>query len=188
VRSLERFVPAAVGKARRNRARRFLFSLLARGGVGAEIGVWKGEFSKQLLAQLRPTELHLIDPWTHTDDPRYWFTWYAKASQAEMDGIYERVLAELGSQPGVVIHRERSNEVVAEFGDGYFDWVYIDGDHSYEGASGDLASWSPKVKAGGYVVCDDCKDDGVARALAEFVASSGISVTTRDAQAYFRVH
>lgn len=33
------------------------------GGVGAEIGVHKGCFTERLLTQLRPTRLHLLDPW-----------------------------------------------------------------------------------------------------------------------------
>jgi hypothetical protein len=36
-----------------------------------------------------------------------------------------------------------------------FDILYVDGDHTLEGASADLANYMPMVKVGGYLVCDD---------------------------------
>lgn len=35
------------------------------------------------------------------------------------------------------------------------DLILIDGDHSYKGVTDDLEFWVPKVKSGGYVICDD---------------------------------
>jgi hypothetical protein len=35
--------------------------------VGAEIGVFGGAYSPGLLRQVRPTKLHLIDPWLAVD-------------------------------------------------------------------------------------------------------------------------
>lgn len=42
-----------------------------------------------------------------------------------------------------------SFSVISSFPDGYFDFVYIDGDHSYEGAKSDLIKYYPKLKRGG---------------------------------------
>ena len=61
-------------------------------------------------------------------------------------------------------------EVAAgEFPDCFFDWVYIDGNHSYEAVRQDLELYWRKLKPGGYIVCDDYHhagfwDDGVTRA------------------------
>ncbi len=35
------------------------------------------------------------------------------------------------------------------------DMVFIDGDHSYEGASGDIAGWIPHIKKGGLMLIHD---------------------------------
>jgi predicted O-methyltransferase YrrM len=58
------------------------------------------------------------------------------------------------------------------------DVLFIDGDHTYEGAAADLARWSPLVRPGGHLVLHDAVDTGgygnvypgVARAVEELVA------------------
>ena len=42
--------------------REFLLHSLPRNSVGAEIGVWRGEFSADIVRRVRPRRLHLIDP------------------------------------------------------------------------------------------------------------------------------
>ena len=42
----------------------------------------------------------------------------------------------------------------------YFDFIFIDGDHSYEGLKGDWESWSPLVKSGGMIALHDSVDSG----------------------------
>ena len=39
--------------------------------------------------------------------------------------------------------------------DDFFDFVYLDGDHSYEGVTKDLESWYPKLKKFGVMCGDD---------------------------------
>jgi predicted O-methyltransferase YrrM len=41
-----------------------------------------------------------------------------------------------------------------------FDFVFIDGDHSYEGLKGDWESWSPLVTSGGIIALHDSVDSG----------------------------
>ena len=49
------------------------------------------------------------------------------------------------------IYRNESSEAAEYFEDGYFDFVFLDGDHSYDGVTRDLIAWFPKVKSGGYI-------------------------------------
>ncbi len=39
------------------------------------------------------------------------------------------------------------------------DILYVDGNHSYEGALSDLKNYTPFIKPGGYLVVDDCAND-----------------------------
>jgi predicted O-methyltransferase YrrM len=51
-----------------------------------------------------------------------------------------------------VIHDfSTSNAVITSFPDNYFDFVYIDGDHSYKGSKSDLKNYYPKVERGGVI-------------------------------------
>lgn len=66
----------------------------------------------------------------------------------------------------------RSLVTIGQVADLVFDVLYIDGDHSYEGASADLANYSPFVRSGGLILMHDvlCPDTfpGVRRAFDEF--------------------
>lgn len=57
--------------------------------------------------------------------------------------------------PHIFHGRSDNDKVVAAATMLKYDVVYIDGDHSYEGALFDLNTYAPQVKSGGYLVIDD---------------------------------
>jgi hypothetical protein len=150
--------------------------------VVAEIGVDLGDFSEKILAFNRPRELHLIDPWTAASgEYRQRTTDDSDDSPRKLDTVArfalvrDRFASEIGGG-GVVLHRADSAVAAAGFPDDFFDWVYIDGNHSYEFVRQDLELYWRKLKRGGYIVCDDYHhagfwEDGVTRAVDEFIAS-----------------
>lgn len=161
-----------------------LLRMLPRGSVGAEIGVWKGDFSAILLSTLRPQRLHLIDPWLVQSNETYQDAWYGNAlpgGQAAMDAMHQgvRIRFRRAIKHGrVVVHRCASTEIASTFPDSSFDWVYIDGDHTYEAVRADLAAYSPKVKPGGIICGDDYHrrgwwGDAVIRAVNDFANEVG---------------
>ena len=152
-----------------------VLSRLPRAAVCAEIGVWKGDFSNQILCSTTPSCLHLIDPWQFEPLlPSRWYGGKKARSQAEMDTIHMGVVARFRHVPQIVIHRIRSVDAGKLFQDGHFDWVYVDGDHSYSAVMNDFDTWWPKIKRGGHLVGDDFKwkdEEGgasVKRAVADF--------------------
>jgi len=175
-RLLARFRTMFVGDSRAD-----LLELLPKGSIGAEIGVWRGDFSSRLLRIVRPARLHLIDPWRFEEHADYEGAWYGGGiarNQSDMDDIYESVCVRFADEveSGVVlIHRGPSAQIGMEFDDAYFDWVYIDGNHLYEYVRNDLEIFATKVKSGGLITGDDYGvrgwwRDGVTRAVDEFVA------------------
>ena len=46
------------------------------------------------------------------------------------------------------MHRSTSAEAALTFDDEYFDWVYIDGDHSYEAVLADLRAFAQGESGG----------------------------------------
>ena len=149
---------------------------MQRGAVCAEVGVWRGEFSERILAYTNPSRLHLIDPWVFRPDfPRRMYGGRIAKSQGDMDRIFKGVRDRFVDAPNVTVTRGASATVLPTFDDGYFDWVYIDGDHSYEAVLGDLRLCMRKVRAGGVIAGDDFtwnRGEGypVARAVRAFVA------------------
>ncbi len=165
---------------RRELQRRRLLAQLPKDAVCAEIGTWRGDFAATILDSRRPRRLHLVDPWEYRSEEGYERAIYGGRKgngQQMMDRVYERVLARFRGpidDGQVVVQRSRSLDAAAAFDDDSLDWVYIDGDHSYEGVRSDLDAYFRAVKPGGFIAGDDYGqvgswfEDGVTRAVDEF--------------------
>lgn len=174
-------------KPRESDARKALLKMLPHAAVSAEIGVWKGDFSDQILKVAKPQTLHLIDPWLVSDAAdRSSEAWYGadKITQAQMDAIHDSVAARFSHDMAakrVVIHRSDAATALGAMAEASIDFVYIDGDHSYEGVTTDLGQAFRVTKAGGLICCDDYMlgtwwKDGVIRAVHEFVAARPVTI------------
>lgn len=141
--------------------RETLLRMLPKHSIGAEIGVWRGDFSARILQIVKPKELHLVDPWKFEGGERYRHAWYGAdgaGSQLAMDRIYANVAARFANEQSVFIHRVNSTSV--ELADSSLDWVYIDGNHLYDFVKADIEFFSRKVKSGGLITGDDYGDGG----------------------------
>lgn len=121
-------------------------------GICAEIGVAKGKFSFHILKNNCPKKLYLIDSWENFD------LGYADGNmvlQTEQDNRYLSVLQKVQKFSNVKIIRKRSIEALETFPDKYFDWIYIDADHSFNGCYNDLKIAKRKVKNEGYICGHD---------------------------------
>lgn len=140
---------------RRDQARRKVLNLIPQGALCAEIGVWKGDFSQQILDTGKVRELFLIDPWRFAPHfPARLYGGLVAKSQTEMDEIFLAVERRFSGK-GVQVIRKPSLDAAETFPDSSFDWVYIDGDHYCKAVLDDLSAWFPKARPGGFVVLDD---------------------------------
>lgn len=126
-------------------------------GTGAEIGVKKGKFSKQILNHWKGTLL-CVDVWTDEDD--YFDAKNLLPSQA-------------------VLIKDFSVEAAKRIKDESLDFVYIDADHRFESVMHDINAWFPKIRKGGIVsghdYCRYLEHFGVIEAVNEFCSSNGYS-------------
>lgn len=135
----------------------YVSSLIKPGDIGAEIGVCYGQFAYHVLLQKQPAKLHLIDPWGYGIVP------------IEDDIRYKTVCNYFSPYENVEIIRLKSEDAVSMFENDYFDYVYIDGEHSYAAVTRDLANYFPKVKVGGHLIGDDYGWEGIMPAVQDFL-------------------
>ena len=127
---------------------KYTLKYINKGDICAEVGVWKGRLSREILKH-KPAKLHLIDAWKTQDVIERCYN----IEQEELNKIYEKVSNKFSKLSNVKIHRNFSTDV--NFSKEYFDWVYIDADHSYDAVKKDLEFYYPLVKRGGYLCGDD---------------------------------
>lgn len=149
--------------------------MLAKRGAkyGVEVGTDHGKYAQQILSGIPNLRLSCIDPWiayTEGDNVH---------TQEEMNQIYNEAL-ERTKNFNCVLLRETSMEAVSRFGDNSLDFVFIDGNHSYEFVKEDIREWTKKVKPGGVVAGHDYKIDpvneyGVIEAVNEYVDENNIA-------------
>lgn len=152
-----------------------ILSRLPDGPVrGAEIGVFGADLSSRLLNRA-DLFLYMVDPWegegasyaTKEGD------FHENLTQEQQDGYYEMSLGKTDfAADRRQVLRLRSVEAAKHVPDNSLDFVFIDGDHSYEGCKSDIEAWFPKVKPGG-LLCGhdyknvDCPFPGVDKAVEE---------------------
>ena len=142
-------------------ARNLVLQTLPKRAVGVEIGVHKGDFSARLLGEAKPKKLFLVDPYKHFEEEGYEEAWYGGKTadgQKTMDDRYASVQNRFKRQISrgqVQIIRELSADAASQFEDESLDFVYIDGDHTFDGVLADIKSYLPKVKTGGLILGDD---------------------------------
>ncbi len=145
--------------------RQELLGILPKRGAIAEIGVAKGGFSVEILKASSPSKLHLIDPWKFQDVESY-LTDGNNVSDDVAQKRFEMVTSMFQNHVDagrVIIHRAMSGDIVESFDDGYFDYVYVDGNHTYEAVLEDLTGFAPKVRAGGAILGHDFADHSSAK-------------------------
>jgi predicted O-methyltransferase YrrM len=164
---------------KREAERARMLAMLPAEGSCAEIGTWRGDFAAVILADRRPSRLYLVDPWEHRTDEAYEKASYGgkmDGGQQALDEMHQSVVERFAGEISagqVIVLRRRSTDAAGTFAPESLDWVYIDGDHSYEGVSADLEAYFPAVKPGGLIAGDDYGhqgswfEDGVKRAVDE---------------------
>lgn len=146
---------------------------LPKSGIGAELGVLNGTFSRVLLDFTSPNELHLIDPWYFLDSHWSW----ASGNDSTIEAV-RRILLENKTEiekKQVFVHIEDDLIVLERFPDNYFDWMYIDSSHMYLHTVMELEIIKRKIKPEGIICGDDWRPDpnhrhhGVFKAVNEFM-------------------
>jgi predicted O-methyltransferase YrrM len=79
---------------------------------------------------------------------------------------------------------EDSSTFANSIEDESLDFIFIDGDHSYEGFTKDLSSYFPKVKKGGIVSGDDITLTTISKGLNDFFSENKPDIKTGEKMWY----
>lgn len=142
-------------------ARADIFRVIPKGMVGAEIGVWRGDFSLTILEVSQPKQLWLVDSWEqkvgrYALDPAN-----VPNEQHQANRIY--VEQRFSGDPRVKVLRADSTVGMREIlnSSGPVDWVYLDADHTPAGISEDLKAAANTVGEKGWILGHDYCVNGI---------------------------
>lgn len=130
--------------------------LLPKHSIGCEVGVLAGDFAEVLYTTVQPSYFLMVDPWELLGSSIF---------SGDQDGLhgkhyvpselYIKVKERFKDKSNVSIVKNYSNTILPSLPDGFLDWIYIDGDHSFQGCYSDLIKAESKIRAGGYILCHD---------------------------------
>lgn len=140
-----------------------LLNSLGLVGEGAEIGVFRGDFSEYILTHWKGQRLFSIDAWTHqgnrldkSDVSQTEHNQNRRDCESRLNQFKARsvVIADFSTSVAGVLDKE-------------LDFVYIDAAHDYRSVWADLQAWFPVVKVGGIIAGHDYKNSFVRKNLVE---------------------
>ena len=141
---------------------------------GIEIGVDKADNALSILEELPVDKLFLVDPYVPYEfDGQIWNGHVANAEVAH---------TKLARYPQAVWLKKTSESASRKFrNQELFDFVYIDGNHSYEFIKKDIMLYYPLIKQGGLIGGHDYipfyeADQPVIQAVNEFEEETGLAL------------
>jgi hypothetical protein len=158
--------------------RRWILDHAKHGGVGAEIGVFRGHFAVEIAQHLEPAKLYLVDPWTRSGERFEWGdipeTNHNRLTTAQAFADARARMAPFADEVDIEFVEQWSYEFCRDLTHP-LDWAYIDASHDYEGTLVDLEAVDSVLAEDGVIMGDDWITDpehghaGVLRAVNDFI-------------------
>jgi hypothetical protein len=156
------------------------------GRTAVEVGTHRAHFAG-IVMENWPGRLWCVDPWSVPPGYEYQATFLPLVGgTGDREDDYREAQSVLSKYGGrVELLRETSAQAVQRFHNNSLDFVYLDGDHSYEAVRDDLAAWWPKVRPGGFLaghdfICPGTENGGWGRniqpAVLQFSGLRGLDV------------
>ncbi len=149
------------------------------GATFVEIGCWKGRSTAYLAEAIRRSgkqiNLYAIDTWKGSWNRPSLLAQVKKAG-GDLFPVWRENMRKCGVLGLITPIREPSLQAVAHFQDGSLDFVFLDGDHSFDNVVAEIREWSKKLKPGGVLAGDDFDQPEVAAAVKQELGD-GFKVT-----------
>lgn len=150
------------------KTREDLLQQIPKNTICAEIGIFEGEFSQKILEIVQPSKLYMVDLFAGmmcSGDKNG-----NNIKTIDLNDSYNTLKIKYANVPNVEIFKGTSELFYTNIPDHYLDFIYIDGDHTYNGVKFDLNKALNKVKYGGFISGHDytANFEGIIRAVNEF--------------------
>jgi hypothetical protein len=121
-----------------------------------EVGVEFGGYTDIYYDQVTSFNGHiwLLDLWQTEGNDEYF-----SQREGQVEEGYEKIKKKYSQKENVTLIKGSAFEKHEEFEDEFFDWIYIDCDHTYEGISKNIEVWWPKLKKNGVFSGHDYNPD-----------------------------
>lgn len=124
--------------------------------IAIEVGVAGGGFSRIVLSDWKGLRYLMVDPLI--PQPIDIFP-DGHAHNSEFHKYLESVKQLTDQDKRAIFIRAFSPEVAYLVPDNSVDWIYLDGNHTYDAVRADVLAWYPKVKRGGLFCGHDWNPD-----------------------------
>ena len=138
--------------------------------IGVEIGVNNGENMFSLLDKgNKKLKMYGVDPYkVQKENCLYEQNINQEYDDESLAMLKKQVLKEVLKFPNLEMIIDRSDNASKQFDKNSIDFVFIDGDHSYESVKNDINCWAPIVQEDGLIMGHDYNWGDVARAVGEY--------------------
>jgi hypothetical protein len=165
------------------KTREDLLSRIPANSICAEIGVFTGQFSEEIIRRIHPKLIYLVDIFTGSvvsgdkngENIRH---------VSELYESYFYLFKEYLKNSSVRIYRGAGEHFLSLIPDEYLDFIYIDSNHCYEDTKKEIELSKRKVRIGGFICGHDYTPQfpGVIEAVDEFCKKYNLKLelTTED--------
>ena len=124
-----------------------------------EIGSYQGESTTLFAHIFQPKELYAVDPFVNGYDE------FDGSSTGDFTDVIHNFEERTKQFPCIKHIKDFSYGAVTQFEDNSLDFVYVDGDHTYDGVIRDIKLYLPKIKSGGFIAGHDLGKETVTKAI-----------------------
>lgn len=110
-----------------------------------EIGSYQGESTTLFAHYFKPKSLYAIDPFVNGYDE------FDGSSTGDFTNVIYNFNLRIQQFPCIKHIKDFSVAASTKFEDNSLDFVYVDGDHTYDAVLNDVKAYVPKIRVGGYI-------------------------------------
>jgi hypothetical protein len=161
---------------------RIIAEAIPENGIVAEVGTWLGRslgaFMQFCEEKGKTPKIHAIDTFKGTLSEGEAHAGIVAAHGGSIRSAFEKNIAQFTLSKNVIVHEADSVVVAQALADARLDAVFIDGDHTFDAVTRDVAAWWPKVKKGGIIAGHDYDYPEVAAAVYMLLGRNGYKIET----------